>query len=447
MHPRSKLSQAQRELAVDLFEEGYGSRAVANRLGVRREQVRHLEDRFRLHGRLCLVSKPTKKQYSFDTKMEILRRYRTGELKSDLAKEYGLSSPNLISHWVWQVNKGGSDALQPKPKGRPKGSGQSVPMTEEDTLRRENELLKAEVAYPKKIAGLEGTTTRLKVEAIITLKSEHRLDDLIAVSGLARSTFFDHQRRFDLPDKYADLKTQIKKIFHDSNATFGYRRIWRALRNNNTIVNKKVVRRLMREQGLVSKIRRKKYNSYRGTVSHIADNVLGRRFIQDAPNKVWVSDVTEFRVAGTKVYLSPVMDLFDRTILAHTLSTSPNTQLTSRSLADAIAMFSPGKGLIVHTDQGFQYQHASWRTLIKSVGGVQSMSRKGNCYDNAVMENFFGHLKSEMYYGASFTSVDELCQAIDEYILWYNTYRLQERFKGLAPMQYRNQTLAKTLTV
>ncbi|MHD0083391.1 transposase, partial [Corynebacterium diphtheriae] len=106
-----------------------------------------------------------------------------------------------------------------------------------------------------------------------------------------------------------------------------------------------------------------------------------------------------------------------------------------------------GKGLIVHTDQGFQYQHASWRTLIKSVGGVQSMSRKGNCYDNAVMENFFGHLKSEMYYGASFTSVDELCQAIDEYILWYNTTRLQERFKGLAPMQYRNQTLAKTLTV
>ncbi|MBG9275600.1 transposase family protein, partial [Corynebacterium diphtheriae bv. mitis] len=92
-------------------------------------------------------------------------------------------------------------------------------------------------------------------------------------------------------------------------------------------------------------------------------------------NKVWVSDVTEFRVAGTKVYLSPIMDLFDRTILAHTLSTSPNTKLTSRALADAIAMFSPGKGLIVHTDQGFQYQHASWRNLIESVGGVQSMSR------------------------------------------------------------------------
>lgn len=269
---------------------------------------------------------------------------------------------------------------------------------------------------------------------------------MIAVSGLARSTFFDHQRRRDRPDKYADLKAQITTIFTDSHATYGYRRIWRALRNDNTIVNKKVVRRLMRQQGLVSKVRRKKYNSYHGTISHIADNVLNRRFIQDAPNKAWVSDVTEFRVAGTKVYLSPVMDLYDRTILAYTLSTSPNTKLTSRSLAQAIDMCRPGEGLIVHTDQGFQYQHASWLQLIDSVGGMQSMSRQGNCYDNAVMENFFGHLKSEMYHGACFASVDEFCHAIDDYILWYNTSRLQERFKGLTPMQYRNQTLTKTLT-
>lgn len=264
---------------------------------------------------------------------------------------------------------------------------------------------------------------------------------------MARSTFFEHQRRLNEPDKYAHLKKLITKIFNNSNATYGYRRVWRALRNENEIVNKKLVRKLMRQLGLVSKIRRKKYTSYRGTTSHIADNVLDRNFEQNAPNKAWVSDVTEFRVAGTKVYLSPIMDLFDRTILAHTLSSSPSTKFTSRSLSDAIALFSPGEGLIVHTDQGFQYQHASWRDLITSIGGVQSMSRKGNCYDNSVMENFFGHLKSEMYHGVSFNSVEEFCQAIDDYILWYNTTRLQEQFKGLAPMQYRNQTLAKTQTI
>ncbi len=125
MHPRSKLSQVQR-----------------------------LEGRIRLHGRLCLVSKPTRKQHSFDTKMEILRRHKAGETRSDLAQEFGLSSPDLISHWAWEVNKDGIDALRPKPKGRPKGSARPTPLTEEDKLRRENELLKAELAYLKKLRDL-----------------------------------------------------------------------------------------------------------------------------------------------------------------------------------------------------------------------------------------------------------------------------------------------------
>ncbi|CAB0511560.1 DNA-binding protein [Corynebacterium diphtheriae] len=154
MHPRSKLSQAQREQAVELFEQGYGSTAVANRLGVKQRQIQRLEGRFRLHGRLCLVSKPTRKQHSFGTKMEILRRHKAGETRSDLAQEFGLSSPDLISHWAWEVNKDGIDALRPKPKGRPKGSARPTPLTEEDKLRRENELLKAELAYLKKLRDL-----------------------------------------------------------------------------------------------------------------------------------------------------------------------------------------------------------------------------------------------------------------------------------------------------
>ena len=156
---------------------------------------------------------------------------------------------------------------------------------------------------------------------------------------------------------------------------------------------------------------------------------------------MWASDVTEFRVAGTKVYLSPIMDLCDRSIVSYSVSTSPNTVFTSQSLRDAIAQESPDQGLVVHTDQGFQYQHSSWRTLITGIGGTQSMSRKGNCYDNAVMENFFGHLKTEMYHGEVFDTVAEFNQAIDEYIQWYNTERIQQRLKGLTPMQYRNQTL------
>lgn len=154
MHPRSKLSEFHRERAVELFEEGYGYLAVANRLGVKPNAVRRLENRYKLHGRLCLVSKPTKKQYSFETKMEILRRHKAGETKAVLAKEFELSSPDLIGYWLWKVNKDGIDALRPKPKGRPKGSAKPAPLTEEDKLRRENQRLKTELDYLKKLRDL-----------------------------------------------------------------------------------------------------------------------------------------------------------------------------------------------------------------------------------------------------------------------------------------------------
>lgn len=277
---------------------------------------------------------------------------------------------------------------------------------------------------------------------IVILKSAHRLEDLLVAAGLARSTFFYHQHRLTVADKHAQLKQAICEIFERMNRRYGYRRVHAQLRREGWAVNHKLVYKLMKQLGLKSKVRaKKKYNSYKGTVSHIANNVLDRCFTPDEPNTVWVSDVTEFRVVGTKVYLSPIMDLCDRSIVSYSISTSPNTAFTSQSLRDAIAQESPGRGLLVHTDQGFQYQHSSWRELITGIEGTQSMSRKGNCYDNAVMENFFGHLKSEMYHGETFTNLDEFYHAIDEYIYWYNNERNQKRLKGLTPMQYRNQTL------
>lgn len=218
------------------------------------------------------------------------------------------------------------------------------------------------------------------------------------------------------------------------------------LRHMGTVVNKKLVYKLMKQQGLASKIRRRRrYNSFKGHSSNIAENLLNREFDVDQPNQKWVSDVTEFRVANRKVYLSPLMDLCDRRIISFTVSTSPTTAFTAASLKAAFELERPAKGLIVHTDQGFQYQHSSWRDLIGKHHGVQSMSRKGNCYDNAVMENFFGHLKAEMFHGEVFHSVDALIAEIDDYITWYNTQRRQERLNGMTPMEYRNHAVHRTL--
>ena len=265
-------------------------------------------------------------------------------------------------------------------------------------------------------------------------------------ANLPRSTFFYHQNRLGAPDKHAELKGAILESFERNKHRYGYRRILLDLRNQGWEVNHKLVFKLMREMGLKAKIRqRRPYVSYNGTISHIADNKLDRNFTPDKPNTTFVSDVTEFRVAGRKVYLSPVMDLYDRSIVAHAVATSPSTAFTAASLQQAITACAPEPGWMMHTDQGVQYQHSSWRNLIHDNGGIQSMSRKGNCYDNAVMENFFGHLKAEMFHGEIFDTVAEFNQASDEYIQWYNTERIQQRIKGLTPMQYRNQTLG-TLT-
>ena len=199
----------------------------------------------------------------------------------------------------------------------------------------------------------------------------------------------------------------------------------------------------MQALGLICKVRRRKrYNSYRADQGAVAPNVLNREFEADAPNRKWVTDVTEFSVGDRKLYFSPVMDLFDRQIISYSLGSSPNLALTNDSLREALTSLQPGQQPLVHSDQGFQYRHASWRTLIEGAGAVQSMSRKGNCYDNAVMENFFGHLKEELFHHVRFLSTEALAPALHEYITWYNNERISTKLKGLSPVQYRAQTLA-----
>ena len=208
-------------------------------------------------------------------------------------------------------------------------------------------------------------------------------------------------------------------------------------------MGRKLVRKLMRLLGFQSKARpKRRYNSYQGEQGKIAENLLARHFDVDTPDTVYVSDVTEFRVEQGKLYLSPIMDLFDHSILSFTIASSPTTAFTNGSLAQALGSRDFGKKLLVHTDQGFHYQHQSWKRLLEAHGAVQSMSRKGNCYDNAVMENFFGHLKSEMFHGEHFDGLEELKAEIEAYIDWYNTNRRQERLKGMTPMEYRCHTLA-----
>ncbi|MEV8040083.1 IS3 family transposase [Arthrobacter sp. NPDC080082] len=281
---------------------------------------------------------------------------------------------------------------------------------------------------------------------MIALKAEHRLEVLLDVAGLPRSTFFYHQARLLAPDPQADLKAAVTSIFEKSHARYGHRRVHIELIKRGWTVAKKTVLKLMRALRLVCKVRRKKrYNSYQGEQGAIAPNLLKRQFQADAPNQKWVTVVTEFSVGDRKLYLSAVMDLFDRSIISYAIGISPNLELTNSSLRRALAALEDDQKPLVHSDQGFQYQPPSWRELLQNAGAIQSMSRRANCYDNAVMENFFGHLKEELFHRVQFFNTDALASALSEYIHWYNTERISTTLEGLSPVAYRASNMATAL--
>ena len=242
------------------------------------------------------------------------------------------------------------------------------------------------------------------------------------------------------PDKYADLKEMIIQIFKENKGRYGYRRITMELHNRGYIVNHKLVRKLMKICGLKCEIRRRKYRSYKGEIGKIADNILNMNFKADKPLRKLVTDVTEFKVKEQKVYLSPILDLYNGEIISYNISLHPDFQQTMDMLDKAFAIIPDDSGAILHSDQGWQYQMKRYQHRLKEKGIVQSMSRKGNCLDNSVMENFFGLLKTEMYYKHEFKSVEHLVKEIEEYIDYYNNKRIKSKLKELSPVQYRIQS-------
>ena len=244
------------------------------------------------------------------------------------------------------------------------------------------------------------------------------------------------------PDKHAALKVRIKDIFEQHKGRYGYRRITATLNNAGEKINHKTVQRLMGELQIKSTVRPKKYRSYRGQVGKIAPNRLKRDFQAHRPNQKWVTDVTEFKVAGEKLYLSPVMDLYNGEIVAYQTSKRPTFDMVTGMLDKAFSRLSSHVRLTLHSDQGWQYQMENYRHRLRQHSVKQSMSRKGNCLDNAAMESFFGTLKSEFFYTEHFDSVGQLQSGLDEYIHYYNHDRIKLKLNGMSPVDYRNQPVA-----
>jgi transposase InsO family protein len=273
------------------------------------------------------------------------------------------------------------------------------------------------------------------------LKHKHKLSLLLEISGLARSTYYYYAKRRLESDKHSEIKEQITSIYQENQGRYGYRRITMELHNREYVINHKTVQRLMKALGLICRVRMKKYRSYRGEVGHIAPDLLVRDFEATAPNQKWVTDITEFGLFGKKLYLSSMLDLYSRDIVSYTLSDRPALSMTMEMLHRAFAQIPDDVNLILHSDQGWQYQHKHYQDMLQSKGIRQSMSRKGNCLDNAVMENFFGLLKSELLYLQDFNSMEHFKKELIDYMDYYNNRRIKIKLKGLPPAIHRRQAL------
>jgi transposase InsO family protein len=269
------------------------------------------------------------------------------------------------------------------------------------------------------------------------LRHKFDLNLLLNQTNMARSSFYYYQKHTKLPDKYKDIKGLIKSIYHKNKGRYGYRRITDELQNKGIIINHKTVLRLMNLLGLKSIIRIKKYKSYKGEQGKIAPNILERNFKAQAPNQKWATDITEFNVSGQKLYLSPIIDLYNQEIISYELTERPVFNQVVTMLKKAFKKIPNNTNLTLHSDQGWQYQMKQYQYLLKEKGILQSMSRKGNCLDNAIIENFFGILKSEMFYTQKFKSIEELKKEIKEYINYYNNERIKSNLNKMSPIQYR----------
>jgi putative transposase len=269
------------------------------------------------------------------------------------------------------------------------------------------------------------------------LRHKFDLELLLDLTNMARSSFYYHQKQNKLSDKYKEIKELIKAIYQRHKGRYGYRRITDELQNRAIIINHKTVLRLMKLLGLKSIIRVKKYKSYRGENGKIAPNILERNFKATAPNQKWATDITEFNVSGSKLYLSPIIDLFNQEIISYELTERPVFNQVVTMLKKAFKKIPNNTNLMLHSDQGWQYQMSHYQNLLKEKGIIQSMSRKGNCLDNAIIENFFGILKSEMFYTQKFKSIVQLKQEINKYINYYNNERIKSNLNKMSPIKYR----------
>ena len=311
-------------------------------------------------------------------------------------------------------------------------------------MQMEIDILKETLNVLKKDPGVDLTPLKNREKAVIisALRNKYSLPSLCRRLSISRSSYYYQEAALRAKDKYSALREHISHLFRENRCIYGYRKIHMLLKQEGITVSEKVIRMIMKQESLVVKIRKKrKYSSYKGEISPAPDNLLNRDFHADKPNEKWLTDITEFSIKAGKVYLSPIIDCLDGMPVKWTIGTSPNAELVNTMLKDAIQTLSPDEKPIVHSDRGCHYRWPEWIKLIEDAGLTRSMSKKGCSPDNSACEGFFGHLKTEMFYGYNWDeyTIPDFIKELDSYIRWYCRDRIKSTLGGLSPLQYRKE--------
>ncbi|MCS1590382.1 IS3 family transposase [Escherichia coli] len=433
--------------AVNHYLAGHaGIISTAKLFQLSHTSLSHWINLFLLHGPRALDCRH-KRSYSPEDKLCVVL-YALGHSESlpRVAARFNIPSHNTVKNWIKGYRKSGNEAFirrrKEKSMTRSDDTHENEANMTPEEMKNELRYLRAENAYLKAMQEhlLEKSARSWKKTKVIqSLRYGHCQSDLLKAAGLARSTLYYQLSLQKAKDKYADVKQLIASIFHEHRGCYGYRRIHCELQKRGLKFSGKTVRKLMQQLGLKSPVRLKKYRSYRGNMGLAAENILQRQFKAEAPCEKWVTDITEFRAGGQKLYLSPILDLFNGEIVAWETACRPTEELVKRMLNKGLESLAEGEKPLLHSDQGWHYRIKSYQSALADRGLVQSMSRKGNCLDNAVMENFFGHLKEEMYYRRDYRNVEELENAVNEYITYWNQKRIKLSLGGLSPVEYRTE--------
>ena len=473
-----KLTYEQKIKSYEEWKNGYKSAgAISKELNICSSGIQYFLRLADKHG-VEILKHCKNKYYSPDEKIRIINRVLINNESSLIVSiDEGLSRDGLLSSWIKSYIENGYTIVEKKRGRHPNGQedGETT-CTKQSINETECRITQAErdsydtTRILKKIRclsyGKRKTRKEEIAQAVTELRHEVKRSLSFILSAINSSNQLPHIIKSDYyywcnhadnDFKNDELMNKIIEIYYRHKHRYGYRRITIELRKQGINANHKTVKRLMTKMGLYAITPKAKYKSYKGDMNGTVKNLLldkvvdeencktyyERNFKTTKPNEKWTTDVSEFHIAAGKVYLSPILDMYNHEIISFNVSTSPNFQQTVDMLEKAFKKHPNLEGLVFHSDQGWQYQMKEYHKMLEDKGIIQSMSRKGNCLDNCVMENFFGKLKNEMFYGHEyeFETKESLIKAIEEYIDYYNNERIQVRLKGLTPCQARNQAL------